>query len=667
MARLPKKGEEPWGDILNEFLSVTHNPDGTLKEKSVSTLAAGTVGLGDLNTTNVPINPPYKTPFLSHNGVGLVWKTSIEVNVGDFGAKGDGVTDDTDAIQSAIDAACSGLVIFPSGIFMVRTLKMNCKGAALKGDGRFGTRIKRLSGTEPLIDCSGTGTGIGHMRYSTFSNLQIDGNYLPGLLLRSYYADTVVYREMSFIHCDGTALDLVEVWDSRFENCTWEDCGSLTEPATLFRNSTAQGTFGYSEDNTNQIHFIGCRWEHFRNGAVCLNGESGGSTKKLNGIFFISCKMETNVAAGSAFQLLNNTTVVFVNQLYIGIMSRDPSYTEGINVIEDHASHTFMTNVYVQWGSSPGLANSVVHIVKSAPHMYHALGSFYPTEDPTLASIWVEPAASDVTVSSLWVNRGRPGVGAYNKLLDSNPVIGLNIPLSTSGAFRITDSASGKDLVKVDNNSTRPALHTVNSTDAVGFSDAYLTEKWRIVGASGAAKFAAGKFRIEPTKGYVGINIAPYTSIAMLIRPSADGDRGMAIVRPSATANNRLMEFQDETYNIQGLAIESNGRLMAVGTPPRVTPGNQVTYANPRVQVRDIAGGVIVAVHPAPTAPGSIATVTFSKPYAQAPLSIIISDQSAVVAGDLYVSARSASSFTVSSRTAPRGGSILSFDYIVIA
>jgi len=665
MARLPKIGEQAWGEVLNNYLLVAHNPDGTEREKTIKALAAGTVNLTDLNTINAPINPPIKPPLLSHNGTQLMWRTSVEFNVRDYGAKGDGITDDTDAIQATINAAKSGLVTFPSGTFMVRGIKLRYKGIALVGDGRFATRITRFSGTDPLIDMSGTGTGIGHLRYSTISNLQLDGNNLPGTLLRSYYADSTVYREVAFINCNGLAMDFVEVWDSRFENCIWENCGSLTDPATLFRNSTPAGTFGYSTDNTNQIHFVGCRWEGFRNGAIRLDGTAGGSTNLLNGIFFVSCKMETNVAAGSVFQVMDNTTVIFVNQLYIAIMAADPAYSAPIDAIEDHASHIFMTNVYVQWGTLAGLANSVAHIVASAPHMYHELGTFYPSENPAQSTIWVESAATDVTISSLWTNRGRLGVGSYSKLLDSNPVGGVNIPLQHPGAVVVSDLASAKDLVKIDDNPTRPALHAVNGTDVVGFSDAYLTEKWRIVGASGGAKFAAGKFQIEPTKGYVGINTTPFTGIAMLIRAATDDDRGITVVRSSATANNRLMEFQDETYNIQGLAIDPNGRPLAVGTPPRVTPGDQVSYANPRVQVRDIAGGVIAAVKATP-AVGTIATITFSRPYVQTPLCITLTDQSAIPT-DLYVSARSATSFTVSTRIVPRGGSIVSFDYIVIA
>src|SRR4029079_8301505 len=116
--------------------------------------------------------------------------------------------------------------------------------------------------------------------------------------------------------------------------------------------------------------------------------------------------------------------------------------------------------------------------------------------------------------------------------------------------FRVTDHMTDKDLVKVDANAVRPVWLLANGGDAAGFADAYITEKWRIIGATGAARFAAGKFQIESTKGYVGINSTPVTNIAMLIRASVDGDKGLAIIRPSSTATNRLLEFQDETYNI---------------------------------------------------------------------------------------------------------------------
>lgn len=456
------------------------------------------------------------------------------------------------------------------------------------------------------------------------------------------------------------------MWDTRFESCAWEDCGSTAQPATLLRNSMPAGTFGYSQDNTNQIHFIACRWEGFRNGALRLDGEANGSTAKLNGIFMVACKMESSVLAGTAFQIGGGCTVVYVSQLYMAMMAFDVGYSTPINAIEDSGTQVFMTNVYVQWGPAIGLANSLTHVLRGTPHMYHEVSTFYPTEDPARATIWIEMEATEVMVSCLWVNRGTAVEGMARNMLESSPDMGLEIPLQAPASFRITDHMTGKDLVKVDANDTRPALLFPSGTDVVGFSGVYATEKWRIVSATGAARFAAGKFQIESSKGYVGINSTPTATIAMLIRAAADGDKGLAIVRPSNSATNRLMEFQDETYNIQGQAFDSNGRPVAVGTPARVAAGDQVSYANPGIQVRDIAGNISAAVRPSPTAPGTIATLTFSRPYAAIPLNITITDHSAVWA-NLYVSARSANSFTISTRNALQGGAILNFDYLVMA
>lgn len=325
-----------------------------------------------------------------------------------------------------------------------------------------------------------------------------------------------------------------------------------------------------------------------------------------------------------------------------------------------------MTDVYVQWGAEVTIANSLVHILRSGPHMYYKLSTYYPADDPVEATVVADPGAFDVIVSCNVTNRGKQIKGDISEVIFSSPSKGISLPLDHTGVFRLINNTTGKDMLKVDNNPNRPALHLLNGLDAAGFSDSYVAEKWRIVGSTGSARFAGGKFQIEGTKGYVGINTAPFTGIAMLIKAAAGDDKGLAIVRPSATAFNRLLEFQDETYNIQGQAFDAGGRPVAVGTPPKVTKGDQVNYAQPRVQVRDIGGNITAQVRPTPTAPGTIATVTFSRPYAAAPLVINIIDHS-VVPGNLYVSGRSETSFTISTRSALSPGAILNFDYSVIA
>lgn len=677
MARLPQPGgdEGKWAELLNEYLLVAHNADGTPRAtKEIGALAA-TVGLRDLLVTN-PSTQNLTNLVLTNNNTDLKWEdvgkvlratSRLRLNVADFGAKGDGATDDTDAIQAAIDAAENGGIIeIPRGTYMIRGLKIKKFGTTLAGEARWGTRLVRISGTAPLVDISGTASMVGHIRYCTLTNLTLNGGRLPGVLLRSYYADSCTYSDVHFVYADGVATDFIEAWDTRFILCIWENCGTVTEPAVLLRNTMPTGEFGFSDDNTNQIHFISCRWESFKNGAIRLDGGANGSPRLLNGIFFTSCKMETRYCAGPPFQIMEGSSIVFVNQLYIAIMAAEPDNIKPIDAIEDHGTHIFMTDVYVQWGAEVSLANSIVHVWRSGPHMYYKMSTYYPSGDPVEAAIIAEPGSTDVIVSCNVVNRGKFTKGDVGTVMIASPRFGVLIPIDPSGSFRITSNATGKDLVKIDNTGTRPAFSTANGVDTIGFSDDYATEKWRVVGASGAAKFAGGKFQVEGTKGYVGINTVPFTGVAMLIRAAVEGDRGIAVVRPSSTATNRLMEFQDETYNIQGMAIDSNGRPVAVGTPPRVTPGVQVSYANPGVQVRDVAGNIVAAVKPSPTAPGTVATLTFSRPYAVAPLTIMLTDNSPVLA-NLYISARSTTGFTVSTRNSLGGGSQLNFDYIVIA
>ncbi|HEX6462482.1 MAG TPA: glycosyl hydrolase family 28-related protein [Candidatus Saccharimonadales bacterium] len=667
MVRLPEPGgdEDIWAQLLNEYLLVAHNPDGTLrvKEKNSKAAAAGTVGLKDLNTTNSPTDPPIKMPTLSNDGTNLVWKTPIEINVKDYGAKGDGITDDTQAIQAAINAAGSGLVVFPSGVFAIRGIKVKNKGTALRGDGRFGTRIKRHSGTDPLIDVSGSGTGIGHQRWDTVSNFQLDGNNMGGALLRSYYADSCVYRELSFINCPGLSTDIVEVWDTRFENCTWEHCGSLDQPAVLLRNSLPVGEFGYGDDNTNQIYFTSCRWEGFRNGAVKLDGSYGGSTRQLNGIFFVACKMESSVLAGPALQIMTNATIIFINQLYMALLKPETGFSTPIDAIVDYGTHVFMASVYVQWGSTAALASSTIRAFRSGPHMYHEISAYYPTEVPALATIVAEPGV-DVMVAAISANRGPITMGDMGIMMQSDPTFGLALSLKNSGSFRITSAITGKDLVKADNSSTRPTLHTVNGVDLAGYSGDFIGEKWRFYGDTGFVRLASGNFQIEGTKGYVGLGIAPYIGIALLIKMANDTDRGLTIIRKSATATGRLIEFQDENFNVQGIAFDAHGRPLSVGRVANVAPGDQVAYANVRVQARDTGGSVAAAMKDSP-ASGSIAVITFFKPYPYVPLSIMLTDHSPQPS-DLYVSARSTTGFTVSTRKVLPGGSMIHFDYMVL-
>lgn len=79
------------------------------------------------------------------------------INVKEFGAKGDGVSDDTAAIQAAIKAATTGTTIsFPSGTYLVSNFRVRSRsGLSFVGNGRTSV-IKQKSGAERTATFDGS-------------------------------------------------------------------------------------------------------------------------------------------------------------------------------------------------------------------------------------------------------------------------------------------------------------------------------------------------------------------------------------------------------------------------------------------------------------------------------------------------------------------------------
>lgn len=102
-------------------------------------------------------------------------------NVLDYGAKGDNATDDTSAIQAAIDAvfaAGGGTIYFPQGIYLVTGLSLDWGSSAVSvnfiGSGQTSTVIKKNGvSTDALFDLSASASDG---TYSEFANMRVTGN-----------------------------------------------------------------------------------------------------------------------------------------------------------------------------------------------------------------------------------------------------------------------------------------------------------------------------------------------------------------------------------------------------------------------------------------------------------------------------------------------------------
>ena len=86
------------------------------------------------------------------------------INILNYGAVGDGVTDCTKAIQTALDDAstCMGTVIVPPGKYMVGKLKMHGQGVSISGTAAWSYRSDGASvfvlndeNSDSMIDITG--------------------------------------------------------------------------------------------------------------------------------------------------------------------------------------------------------------------------------------------------------------------------------------------------------------------------------------------------------------------------------------------------------------------------------------------------------------------------------------------------------------------------------
>ena len=94
-----------------------------------------------------------------------------QIDVRDFGARGNGVADDTAAVQAAVNAAaCGRPVHFPAGTYVLRNVLVPAN-TTIQGDGNAVLKLKAMSlstDKDPILNVRGP--------YVTVRGLTFDGN-----------------------------------------------------------------------------------------------------------------------------------------------------------------------------------------------------------------------------------------------------------------------------------------------------------------------------------------------------------------------------------------------------------------------------------------------------------------------------------------------------------
>jgi pectate lyase-like protein len=296
MSRLPQPGSDNgvWGDVLNDFLMQEHTTAGALKIRTDGTLDAYYQKPG----SGIP-----KSDLAS--SVQTTLDTSYPViNAQTYGAKGDGTTDDTTAIQNALNAVPSagGTVVLPAGTYIISsTLTIDKDGTILTGVGA-GSTLRVASGALG-IDAIKIGNGSTTRAHCALRNLHLDASGQKtggtGILMTKCFK---VWLQNLLIEKQYRSLEInntTEVWLSD------SDIRDTKEHGLLILNDMNSGYDWYVSncvfDNPNVSNTgSGIHWD-------------GGETLVVNGIDLLhfTTGFYVNPTAGheSRFAFLNNMIV----------------------------------------------------------------------------------------------------------------------------------------------------------------------------------------------------------------------------------------------------------------------------------------------------------------------------------------------------------------------
>lgn len=386
-------------------------------------------------------------------------------NVRDYGAVGDGVSDDTAAIQAAVDA--SNGVYFPAGTYLISAAIEVPNDRVLRGESRQASAIKRIDGNPQTIDGVVSGVPILYLRgtWIDVENLTLKGIVTDTTAVR--FSNTGANSHINFTHveinfCYYAFVETNGFFMTSFNNINVAQCencfvfDSSNGKTSLTFNNCYASSCGQAYRFVNTVYSVlnacGCDYSNHPTEGVY------GDPATSRGVYdFFLCNMTINgcgaeaaygngvINATSSELTINNITSYSCRSEYVPDYTTYPNYAVGPVQLGLSWNNITATNLFfLDWQNT--------EVNTSYPSKPVASEIAYNKTSASPGSVFINPADASVFAGQgnivndcIYPNSDYNKTVHYKDLSGTGTVISIPITAQTSVNRKHTIIITGLD------------------------------------------------------------------------------------------------------------------------------------------------------------------------------------------------------------------------------
>lgn len=415
-------------------------------------------------------------------------------NVRDYGAKGNGIDDDTDAINRALydlyardsTVAVRRVLYFPAGNYLVNDIIKIPPYATLQGEGKNCTII---SATNSLVDC---------VARVSDNKMQIGSSIGSNNALLPTY---ISINDLTF-SANQLSIDIFIINSTKYISFyrVGFDGGFTTTPSTIGLQSTALKIFSTPINHCNNVIFDDCEFSGTNYGAILDDDMENVvfdkcTFKKL----YIGLKIGENTL-GSGASIYGPRGLRITNSLFDGIHNsavvgyQFAKITSAFNTYLDVGNQSVGTVTYPVIEFNNG-GNASIHDVFARTNLEDAIS-------PRVAygitkSIFIEPELG------LFVGKKQIQAGSVITLLNN-----ISSAANTSITFALTQKTQKINYIATRDTGVRSGTLEITATSAgITYSDTF-TENGIDIGLTLSAVISGSNVNVRYITTNTGNNIA---------------------------------------------------------------------------------------------------------------------------------------------------------------